>query len=222
MLQTRNVYTFRVLFFKFYCEKINIITLKSRQSFIVRSFQEQPVNNSEIPSLIDNLKNTPPSCNVAKSSRLCHEMGGRGEPVGLTGSYSHRLDAKGRVVLPAKFREELGGLVVAAIGIERCVTLYSPDRWEALLEKLQQLPSGNSKARDLRRIILASAHELEIDGMGRILMPNVLRTYGSINQEVTINGNGDRIEIWDQTAWDQYQSAVLQDLRETAEGVEGI
>ena len=53
-------------------------------------------------------------------------------------------------------------------------------------------------------------------------MPNVLRTYGSINQEVTINGNGDRIEIWDQAAWDQYQSAVLQDLRETAEGVEGI
>lgn len=142
--------------------------------------------------------------------------------MGLTGSYTHRLDAKGRVVLPAKFRDELGGSVIAAIGIERCVTLYSPDRWEALLEKLQQLPSGNGKARDLRRIILASAHELEIDGMGRILMPGVLRTYGSISQEVMINGNGDRIEIWDQDSWDRYQSAVLEDFRDTAEGVEGI
>ena len=143
-------------------------------------------------------------------------------PVGLQGSYSHKLDSKGRMVLPARFREELGQFVVATIGIERCVTLYPAKQWEELLERLETLPSGNNKARDLRRIILASAHELEVDSTGRILVPQALRQYANINQEVSVNGNGDRLEIWDMAMWNSYRDAIWSDLRETAEGVGGI
>ncbi len=143
-------------------------------------------------------------------------------PVGLQGSYSHKLDSKGRMVLPSRFREELGQFVVATIGIERCVTLYPAKQWEELLERLETLPSGNNKARDLRRIILASAHELEVDSTGRILVPQALRQYANINQEVSVNGNGDRLEIWDMAMWNSYRDAIWSDLRETAEGVGGI
>jgi len=143
-------------------------------------------------------------------------------PVGLQGSYAHKLDSKGRMVLPARFREELGQHVVATIGIERCVTVYPMNQWEALLARLEDLPSGSAKARDLRRIILASAHELEIDGAGRILVPAPLRSYAGIGVEVSVNGNGDRLEIWDMAAWGDYRDAIWSDLRETAEGVAGI
>lgn len=112
--------------------------------------------------------------------------------------------------------------MVATIGIERCVTLYPAKQWEELLERLETLPSGNNKARDLRRIILASAHELEVDSTGRILVPQALRQYANINQEVSVNGNGDRLEIWDMAMWNSYRDAIWSDLRETAEGVGGI
>lgn len=152
-------------------------------------------------------------------------MAKRGEwllPVGLQGSYSHKLDSKGRMVLPSRFREELGRSVVATIGIERCVTLYPAKQWGAFFEKLETLPSGNNKARDLRRIILAYAHELEVDSTGRILVPQTLRQYANINQEVSVNGNGDRLEIWDLATWNNYRDEIWSDLRETAEGVGGI
>ena len=142
--------------------------------------------------------------------------------MGFTGSYTHKLDSKGRVVLPAKFREELGLCVVAAIGIEPCVTLYSPKRWELVLDTLQNLSSGASRSRDLRRIILASAHELEIDNMGRILLPGPLRAHGEIHQDVVINGNGDKIEVWNTSKWEIYQIEVLKALRDVAEGIEGL
>ena len=143
-------------------------------------------------------------------------------PVGLQGSYSHKLDSKGRTVLPARFRDELGHSVVATIGIERCITIYPRPQWQALLARLEELPTGNNRARDLRRVILASAHEIEIDSAGRILLPPPLRSYANINQEVSINGNGDRLEIWDQANWERYRDSIWEDIRETAEGVGGI
>ena len=143
-------------------------------------------------------------------------------PVGLQGSYAHKLDSKGRTVLPARFRDELGSSVVATIGIERCITIYPGPQWQALLERLEELPSGNNRARDLRRVILASAHEVEIDSAGRVLLPQQLRSYANINQEVSINGNGDRLEIWDQATWESYRDSIWKDIRETAEGVGGI
>ena len=143
-------------------------------------------------------------------------------PVGMQGSYTHKLDSKGRMVLPARFREELGLSVVATIGIERCVSVYPQSQWEAFLGRLETLSNGTSKSRNLRRVILASAHEIEIDGMGRILVPQQLRDYAGIGQEVSVNGNGDKLEIWDKAAWESYRDSSWEDLRELAEGVEGI
>lgn len=142
--------------------------------------------------------------------------------VGLQGSYAHKLDSKGRMVLPARFREEMGSLVVATIGIERCVAVYPKEQWNSLLGRLGETSSGNGRARDLRRIILASAHELEIDGTGRILVPQQLRSYANIASEVSVNGNGDKLEIWDLTAWNDYREALWREVRDIAEGVPGI
>lgn len=142
--------------------------------------------------------------------------------MGMQGSYTHKLDSKGRMVLPARFREELGLSVVATIGIENCVSVYPQSQWEAFLGRLEALPSGMSKSRNLRRIILASAHEIEIDSMGRILVPQKLREYAGIGQEVSVNGNGDKVEIWDRASWETYRDSSWEDLKELAEGVEGL
>lgn len=143
-------------------------------------------------------------------------------PVGLQGSYTHKLDSKGRMVLPARFREELGQSVVATVGIDRCITVYPQPQWEAFLGRLEAMSTGTSKSRDIRRIILALAHEIEIDGMGRILVPQQLRERTGIVQEVSVNGNGDKLEIWDKAAWESYRDSKWEDLRELAEGIEGI
>ena len=103
----------------------------------------------------------------------------------LVGSYNHKIDSKGRTVLPAKFRGELGSSVVATIGIDRCIALYPVPRWEELLEKLKDLSSFKKKARDFRRVLLSMATEQEIDGAGRILVPQILRDYAGADVEVT-------------------------------------
>ena len=94
-------------------------------------------------------------------------MGGMGV---LVGTFDHRMDSKGRMVLPARFREELGNQVVATIGIDRCVALYSLPNWHRLLEKLQNLPMSKGRTRDFLRVLLASATEMDFDSMGRILL----------------------------------------------------
>lgn len=145
-------------------------------------------------------------------------------PIGMQGSYAHKLDGKGRMVLPARFRDDLGERVVATIGIgsERCVSIYPTDRWGAFLARLDEVAAKGGKARDIRRIILASAHELEVDSAGRILVPNPLRTYAAIGQEVSVNGNSDHIEIWNMNTWNTYMEAMLGEIGRLTEGIEGI
>ena len=144
--------------------------------------------------------------------------------MGMQGSYAHKLDGKGRMVLPARFRDDLGDRVVATIGIGnwRCVSVYPIEQWSAFLTRLDGVAAKGGKARDIRRIILASAHELEVDGAGRILVPNPLRTYAAIGQEVSVNGNSDHIEIWNMGTWSEYMEAMLGDIGELTEGIEGI
>ncbi len=145
-------------------------------------------------------------------------------PMGMQGSYAHKLDAKGRMVLPARFRDALGDHVVATIGIGngRCVSVYPIDRWENFLTRLDEVAAKGGKGRDIRRIILASAHELEVDGMGRILIPNPLRAYAAIGQEVSVNGTSDHLEIWNMSAWNAFAEVMLVDMSELTEGIEGI
>ena len=139
----------------------------------------------------------------------------------LAGSFEHKLDNKGRVVLPARFRGELGNVVVATIGFEHCIILYTQQRWQDFEGKLNTLPSFKKSTRDLRRALFSNAMEQEIDAAGRIILPLQLRSYGGISQEITIVGVDDHIEIWDTERWKEYNS-TLPDLAALSEELEGI
>lgn len=140
----------------------------------------------------------------------------------LVGSFNHKLDSKGRTVLPARFRGELGSSVVATIGIDKCVALYPLSRWEELIVKLKELSAFKKKTRDFRRVLLAMATEQKIDGAGRILLPARLREYAGVEQEITLIGAEDHIEIWDTRKWDEHSALVLSDFSDLAEDMEDI
>ena len=140
----------------------------------------------------------------------------------LVGSFNHKLDGKGRTVLPARFRGELGSSIVATIGIDRCIALYPVSRWEELILKLKDLSSFKKKTRDFRRVLLSMATELEIDGSGRVLIPSGLREYAGVDQEVTLIGLEDHLEVWDSIRWEEQRSGVLMDFSDLAEDLEGI
>lgn len=156
---------------------------------------------------------------VGQSGRKCMKVG---ELLMLVGSYNHKLDGKGRTVLPARFRGELGDSVVATIGIDRCIALYPISRWEELLLKLKDLSSFKKKTRDFRRVLLSMATEQEIDGAGRILLPGILREYACVEQEITLIGAEDHIEIWDTKKWEEHRNEVLSDFSDLAEDLEDI
>ena len=140
----------------------------------------------------------------------------------LVGSYNHKIDSKGRTVLPAKFRNELGTSVVATISIDKCIALYPSERWEELLLKLKDLSGFKKKARDFRRVLLSMAAELEIDSAGRILLPGVLREYADAELDITLIGAEDHMEIWDTLKWEEHRQSVLSDFSELAEDLEEI
>ena len=141
----------------------------------------------------------------------------------LMGTYEHRLDSKARLVLPAKIREKLGEAVVVAAGLDNCVSIYSEEEWGNFSEKIRKLPFySNPKFRDFVRVMLGSAHEMSIDGTGRVLMPPALRDYAQLTQDVVVNGANDHVEIWDKERWSVKWKSGLENLSEMAEGVEGF
>ena len=140
----------------------------------------------------------------------------------LIGTYEHRIDSKGRLVMPAPFREELGAEVVASIGFDRCVSVYSIPRWNELLEKFQRLSFSKGKSRDFLRILLATAHQVPIDASGRVLVVPTLRDHGNLQQEVNVVGVGDHLELWDRETWNSYRDRVMADFSDIAEEVEGL
>ena len=108
----------------------------------------------------------------------------------FTGEYTQKMDTKGRTIVPAKFREELGTSVVVTRGLDGCLFAYSKEAWHALEEKLSSLPFADRKVRDFNRFFLAGASELETDKLGRVLMPAVLRKFGNLDKEVVWVGVG--------------------------------
>jgi MraZ protein len=140
----------------------------------------------------------------------------------LVGTYEHKIDSKYRIVLPSKFREELGDRVYSTIGIDSCLSLYSLSGWDNVMKRLQDLPFSNSKSRGFLRLLLSSAHELQVDGAGRILLPQVLRQHGKLISDVVFVGVSDHVELWDRDKWEEYREGILAELPEIAEGVEGF
>ncbi len=138
----------------------------------------------------------------------------------FVGSHDRRIDEKGRLVLPAKFRQELGPVAICTIGLDRCVAVYSHEKWQALLQRLQSLPFTKEKARRFIRALLAVADELTVDGTGRILINGTLKKYAGLGDAVTIIGVGDHVEIWNSHTWARDQEESLQELASLAEGIE--
>lgn len=125
----------------------------------------------------------------------------------MRGEYQHNIDAKGRMIFPVKFREELGEGFVVAKGLDNCLNVYSKSDWEEFENKISSLPS---KARKMQRFFCDST-VCEPDVQGRIIIPNSLREYAGLTKEVTIVGMQRRAEIWDRAAWKRYNSDVTSD-----------
>lgn len=126
----------------------------------------------------------------------------------LLGEYQHTVDAKGRLILPAKFREELGETLVFTKGLDACLFGYSLSEWSILEEKLKKLPLAKPEARAFARFFFAGAAEIGYDKQGRILLPPVLREHARLEKEVVVIGVSNRIEIWSQDAWNAYNEAL--------------
>jgi len=133
------------------------------------------------------------------------------------GEYNHNLDAKGRLAVPAKFREKLKEGAVVTRGLDNCLFLYAKEQWEKLAEKLASLPVSQSKARAFSRLMLAGAMDVECDSQGRINLPEYLRKYATLNKKVIVAGLFDRLEIWDEAAWEEYKTKAEEDSTEIAE-----
>lgn len=120
------------------------------------------------------------------------------------GEYEHNLDAKGRVIVPAKFREGLGKKFVITRGLDKCLFAYPLEEWKILEEKLKKLPLTKKDARAFTRFFFSGAVECEIDKQGRVNLPQPLRTYSQLEKECVIIGVSERIELWSKELWDNY------------------
>lgn len=122
------------------------------------------------------------------------------------GEYTHSIDAKGRLILPAKFRDELGDVFVVTKGLDNCLFVYGKKEWAILEEKLKQLPLAKAEARAFVRFFFAGAAEIECDKQGRALLPLNLREYAQLDKDVIVLGILNRVEIWSKTIWDEYSA----------------
>ena len=124
----------------------------------------------------------------------------------LIGEFEHSLDAKGRLIMPAKLRESIGDTFVVTKGLDGCLFAFSITEWTNFEEKLKSLPLSNKNSREFVRFFLSGATECEIDKQGRFLIPNNLREAAGLVKETVIIGVGTRIEIWDKEKWMTYSS----------------
>ncbi|MFH1326361.1 MAG: division/cell wall cluster transcriptional repressor MraZ [Candidatus Falkowbacteria bacterium] len=135
------------------------------------------------------------------------------------GEYSHNIDDKGRVAVPAKFRSKLKSGAVVTRGLDNCLFLYSQDEWKKLAEQIASAPINKANTRAFGRYMLAGAMEAEFDKQGRILLPEYLRDYASLKKKAIIAGLYNRIEIWDESAWKKYSKTTEKNSSKIAEGL---
>lgn len=131
------------------------------------------------------------------------------------GEYNHNIDAKGRMIVPSKFREQLGDTFVATKGLDGCLFVYSNDEWARIEEKFREIPLTSKDARKFLRFFFAGAVDCEVDKQGRILIPANLREYAGLEKEVVSVGAFTRVEIWDKQRWQE--DNTYDDMDEVAE-----
>lgn len=122
------------------------------------------------------------------------------------GEYQHSIDAKGRLIVPSKFRDDLGEHFVVTKGLDRCLFAYSKSEWQIFEEKLKQLPLTSAGARKFVRFFFAGAIECDLDNQGRINLPPNLREYAGLKKDVVSIGVNNRVEIWNKDGWNEYNN----------------
>ena len=137
----------------------------------------------------------------------------------LIGEYEHTLDVKGRLIMPAKLREDIGDKFIITKGLDGCLFGFSLNEWEHFEEKLKALPLTNKNARDFVRFFLSGAVSIEIDKQGRFLVASNLREYASMDKEVVIIGVGTRIEFWSKENWNKYNNSESISAENLAENM---
>ena len=140
----------------------------------------------------------------------------------LIGEHEHRIDAKRRLSLPAKMRRVFGGVVILTRGLDRCLFIYAKDEWAGKSRALAVHSEGNADSRQYVRSRLSGAEEVEIDALGRILVPERLTTYAALSTGVTIIGVGNHAEIWDTEKWKAYRDEMESRTDELAERMGGM
>jgi MraZ protein len=135
------------------------------------------------------------------------------------GTHAPKLDDKGRVILPAKFRDELSSGLVITRGLERCLFVFSQREFEAVHDKIRQAPLTDKRGRDFVRMFLSGASQELADSQHRVTIPPTLRDYAGLDRDLTVIGVGNRAEIWATSAWEDYYSANEDDYSNTAEEV---
>lgn len=133
------------------------------------------------------------------------------------GEYQHTLDDKGRVIVPAKFRDGLGESFVMTRGLDQCLFVYPKAEWEILEAKLKSLPMTRADARQFVRFFFSGATECELDKQGRIVIPTLLRDYALLQKDIVVLGVSNRVEIWSQDRWHNYSAEAALSFAETAE-----
>lgn len=135
------------------------------------------------------------------------------------GEYKHNIDAKGRMAVPAKFRQILKKGAVVTRGLDSCLFLYPRDKWQEIAQKFANLPISQAKARAFARHMLAGAVQVEFDNQGRITLPDYLRQFAAIKKTTVIAGLFDRLEIWDENVWEKYRINTEKSSDDIAESL---
>ena len=135
------------------------------------------------------------------------------------GEYHHTIDEKGRIIIPAKFREELGDSFIVTRGIENCLFVYSNKSWDTICQKLNSLPFTKKDARVFNRFFMSGATGVELDKQGRVNISAPLIQYAHLDKECVVIGTGDRLEIWSQQDWDAFFHSTQDNMSDIAENL---
>ncbi len=138
------------------------------------------------------------------------------------GEFQHSIDDKGRVIIPARFRDELGEKFIVTRGLDNCLFVYPQEEWEKLEKKLKALPFTKADARAFTRLFFSGAVECEVDKQGRVLVPQNLREYAKMNKDAVVIGVSNRVEIWSREVWKQYSEEADLSFEEIAEKIVDI
>ncbi len=133
------------------------------------------------------------------------------------GEYIHTIDNKRRLAIPSKFREVLGKKAIIAQGLDSCLVIYPLEEWKKRANKLENLPDGQIDARVFTRIMLSGANDVELDKLGRILVPEHLKNYAFFKKSIAILGLSNRIELWDEIKWREYKKKMEKTVGEIAQ-----